>query len=121
LVIVEDAIAGYIALGSELMEFFQEGVEQREILEALGIALGDPGLSSRSGRERVSSAGTVRGFTDVRLGLWLGSGSRTLSSSESFESLGGDLGSSLSRHRAHRAETGRPSHGRRGFGIECAR
>jgi hypothetical protein len=74
---VEDAIAGYITLGSALMESFQEGVDQREILEALNIVLGDPGLSSRGGNEGVSRGCTVRGFSELCLGPSFRSGSRT--------------------------------------------
>jgi hypothetical protein len=83
---MEDAIAGSIALGAALMESFEEGVEKSEILESPDILLGDGGLISRSGSERVSS-----GRTDIRLGLWLWSETRTLGPSESFENVSVDL------------------------------
>jgi hypothetical protein len=45
LVIVEDAIAGSVALGGAIMESFQEVVDESELLNPPEIALGELALS----------------------------------------------------------------------------
>src|SRR5271166_5552805 len=98
------------------MESFQEGVDQREILEALDIALGDLGLSF--GTARLCS------IAEIGLGLrfQIGSGSGSLSSSESFESVSVDLWPSFSGHRGiTESNWVRPCRGLCQLVIRCAR